>query len=80
LNDLSKDTLVTVSGVNAFDYMLLARMIHFFVPSKSIWGIKPSLLAVVFVTLDFASFVIQLVGGGMAGPGSPHDQIMKGLL
>jgi hypothetical protein len=64
------------SGVNAFDYMLLARMIHFFVPSQRIF-LKPSFLAVIFVCLDFVSFVIQLVGGGMATPGS--KDVMKGI-
>ncbi|OQE39246.1 hypothetical protein PENCOP_c007G07880 [Penicillium coprophilum] len=52
--------------VNAFDYMVLARMIHFFVPERRIGMFKPSLLAKVFVLLDFVSFIIQMIGGFMA--------------
>jgi hypothetical protein len=66
-------------GVNAFDYMVLARMIWFFIPAKSLWGIKPAMLAIVFVTLDITSFVIQLVGGGMAGPGQSQEKVMNGI-
>ena len=36
-------------------------------------------LAMVFVTLDIVAFVVQLVGGGMAGPGSEPDSARKGL-
>jgi hypothetical protein len=65
--------------VNAFAYMVLARMIYFFIPSKTLCGIKPSLLAIIFVSLDFSSFVIQLVGGGMAGPGQSQEALMRGI-
>ncbi|KAJ5314073.1 uncharacterized protein N7443_000957 [Penicillium atrosanguineum] len=52
--------------VNAFDYMVLARMIHFFVPERRIGIFKPSLLAKIFVLLDFGSFIVQMIGGFMA--------------
>ena len=54
-------------------------MIHFFLPTHSIFSIPASTLAIAFVSLDFISFVVQLVGGSMAGPTSPNDQIMKGI-
>jgi hypothetical protein len=59
--------------------MILARMIYFFIPSKSLFGIKPTVLAIIFVSLDFVSFVIQLVGGGMSGPGQSPEAIMRGV-
>ncbi|MCJ1403349.1 hypothetical protein MMC11_006572 [Xylographa trunciseda] len=65
--------------INAFDYMVLGRMIHFFLPPHSIFRIPASTLAMYFVSLDIVSFVIQLVGGAMGGPGSPPEQIMKGV-
>ncbi|RHZ52984.1 RTA1 domain-containing protein [Aspergillus thermomutatus] len=71
--------LLSPLWVNAFDYMVLARMIHFFVPDRRIGIFKPSLLAMIFVILDLGSFVIQLIGGGMAGPGADHDTMMKGI-
>ncbi|KAL4902741.1 RTA1 like protein-domain-containing protein [Aspergillus multicolor] len=65
--------------VNAFDYMVLARMINFFIPERQIGIFKPSLLAVVFVILDIGAFVIQLIGGGMATPTADAATMKKGL-
>ncbi len=59
--------------------MLLARMIHFFHPLKSVFRIRASLLALSFIILDFVSFVIQIVGGSYAGPTAPQDQQMRGV-
>lgn len=66
-------------GVNAFAYMVFARIVHFFSPTRKVWFFSPSILALVFVTLDIISFVIQLVGGGMAGPGASAESQQKGL-
>ncbi|KAF7524461.1 hypothetical protein PCG10_005721 [Penicillium crustosum] len=80
------DTVVTIAQmfvllaplwVNAFDYMVLARMIHFFVPERRIGMFKPSLLAKSFVLLDFASFVVQMIGGLMAN--GTGQQQMNGI-
>ena len=65
--------------VNAFDYMLFARMVHYFLPSKSLLGIRAGTFGVVFVGLDIFAFVIQLVGGMMAGPNDTQQQMMKGI-
>jgi hypothetical protein len=59
--------------------MVFARMVHFYSPTRKVWFFSPSILALVFVTLDIISFVIQLVGGGMAGPGASADSQKKGL-
>ncbi|RAH41681.1 RTA1 domain-containing protein [Aspergillus brunneoviolaceus CBS 621.78] len=71
--------LLSPLWVNAFDYMVLARMIYFFVPDRRIGIFKPSLLAIIFVLLDLGSFVIQLIGGSMAGPGADNATMMKGI-
>ncbi|KAJ5206976.1 RTA-like protein [Penicillium cf. griseofulvum] len=63
--------------VNAFDYMVLARMIHFFVPDHRIGIFKPSLLAKIFVLLDIVSFVVQMIGGFMANGKGPEQ--MNGI-
>ncbi|CZR56476.1 related to RTA1-involved in 7-aminocholesterol resistance [Phialocephala subalpina] len=65
--------------INAFAYMLLARLIHFFSPTHTIFRIPTAILSILFVSLDFISFVIQLVGGSYAGPTAPVDQQMKGV-
>lgn len=59
--------------------MVLARMVHFFVPSQKLLGIKASTFALTFVSLDIVSFVIQLIGGGMAGNDQPPAQQMHGI-
>jgi hypothetical protein len=59
--------------------MVLARIVHFFAPTKQIGKLKPSIMAFVFVILDFVSFVVQLIGGSMASPSSPEDQQKKAV-
>ncbi|TVY88786.1 Protein RTA1 [Lachnellula willkommii] len=65
--------------VNAFAYMVLGRLLYFFHPARTIMSIPASALAFAFVTLDFISFVIQLVGGSWAGPDDPTDKVMQGI-
>lgn len=55
-------------GVNAFAYMTFGRIVHAFHPSKTVFGIPAVTLAAIFVLLDITSFIIQLIGGGMASP------------
>ncbi|KAI1626474.1 RTA1 domain protein [Exophiala viscosa] len=65
--------------VNAFAYMVFARIVHFFSPTRKVWKISPSILAFIFVSLDITSFIIQLIGGGMAGPGASPAAQQKGV-
>jgi hypothetical protein len=59
--------------------MIFTRIVHFYSPIRKVWFFSPSILALIFVTLDIVSFVIQLIGGGMAGPGSSAESQKKGL-
>ncbi|KAM0260875.1 hypothetical protein ACHAPA_010091 [Fusarium lateritium] len=65
--------------VNAYAYMTLGRMVYYFTPSHSLIGIPAATLAAIFVGLDIVSFIVQLVGGSMAGPSSPPDERMKAI-
>ncbi|CAN9216184.1 unnamed protein product [Alternaria alternata] len=65
--------LVAPIWVNAFAYMVFARIVHFYSPTRKVWFLSPSILALNFVTLDIVSLVVQLIGGGMAGPGASAD-------
>jgi hypothetical protein len=67
------------SGVNAFAYMLLGRMIHFYLPEKKLCGIKAPSMARYFVCLDILSFIVQGIGGSMISPGADQQTIMKGI-
>jgi len=59
--------------------MVLGRLIHFFIPSHTLFSIPASTLAVGFVSLDFVSFVIQLIGGSWAGPTAPEAKQLQGV-
>ncbi|RDW73413.1 hypothetical protein BP6252_07320 [Coleophoma cylindrospora] len=65
--------------VNAFDYMVLGRMIYFFAPTRSLFSMPASTIAAAFVSLDFISFIIQLVGGSMSGPTSSAKDQLKAI-
>ncbi|KAI1077939.1 RTA1 like protein-domain-containing protein [Whalleya microplaca] len=71
--------LLSPLWVNAFAYMVLARMIHFFLPSHKVYNIPAPVLAAGFVTLDFVAFVVQLVGGSLAGPMAPADEKLRAI-
>ncbi|KAG4431398.1 hypothetical protein IFR05_013109 [Cadophora sp. M221] len=49
--------------INAFAYMVLGRMVFFFLENKRLYGVKAERMALVFVLLDLASFAIQFAGG-----------------
>ncbi|CRK28120.1 hypothetical protein BN1708_004557 [Verticillium longisporum] len=65
--------------VNAFAYMTLGRMIHFFHPRQAVLGLPASTLAALFVALDIVSFAVQLAGGSMAGPTTPPAEQMRAI-
>ncbi|RFU35114.1 hypothetical protein B7463_g1244, partial [Scytalidium lignicola] len=73
--------LLAPMWVNAFDYMVLGRMIHFFIPEKKVWRIKSTQIAKIFVWLDILSFLTQLAGGVLIAPGGGESQkeIMMGI-
>ncbi|RDW58835.1 hypothetical protein BP6252_13311 [Coleophoma cylindrospora] len=48
--------------INAFDYMVLGRMIYYFLPDHKVLGLRAERVAVFFITSDITSFLIQLCG------------------
>lgn len=59
--------------------MVLGRMIYFFHPTQSTFGIKAVNLAKLFVWLDILSFIIQLSGGLLVSPGQEPKLLLTGL-
>lgn len=59
--------------------MVLSRMIYYFLKSHSLLSVPATAIATIFVTLDFVSFVIQLVGGSMAGPTASAEDQLKAI-
>ncbi|TVY67364.1 Protein RTM1 [Lachnellula suecica] len=58
--------LVTLAPilVNAFDYMLLGRMVHYYLPSQKIF-VRASHFSRYFVWLDIIAFLVQLAGASI---------------
>ncbi|KAJ7282298.1 RTA1 like protein-domain-containing protein [Mycena rebaudengoi] len=50
--------------INAFDYVVMSRVVHLFSPDKRVLGIGARRLALCFVLLDITAFLMQ-VGGGV---------------
>ncbi|TGO23065.1 hypothetical protein BPAE_0145g00140 [Botrytis paeoniae] len=71
--------LLAPMWVNAFVYMVLGRMIYFFIPDQKVWGIKGIQIAKIFVWLDVLSFITQLVGGILISPGADPNIPMIGI-
>lgn len=65
--------------INAFAYMTIARMVHYFLPDKTVWRIRGVSLAKYFVWADVLAFLVQAVGGIMATPQAGADVIKIGL-
>ncbi|ODH23742.1 hypothetical protein ACO22_05361 [Paracoccidioides brasiliensis] len=45
--------------LNAFVFMVMGRMIYFFIPEKKIYGVSAKRITVVFVALDVFSMIVQ---------------------
>jgi RTA1 like protein len=69
----------TPVGVNAFAYMTVGRMIHFFHPSQRVGRVKGSSVAKYFVWADIVSFLVQGTGGSMLSPGNSAQTMKTGL-
>lgn len=61
--------------------MLLGRMIYYYLPSRSVFGIQATSLTKIFVLCDITAFILQAAGGSMAsqGPTESQSQINRGL-
>ena len=57
--------------INAFAYMVLGRMIHFFLTPDKVMGIRARSVTKMFVWFDIFSFIVQLIGGLMTNSTNP---------
>ncbi|KAJ7595680.1 RTA1 like protein-domain-containing protein [Mycena floridula] len=86
-HNVTSETLNTVAQllvllaplwINAFVYMILGRMVYYYLPSKKIW-IRAERLALCFILLDITAFVIQAAGGILASGSNPPKTVLLGL-
>ncbi|KAF3937255.1 hypothetical protein ABW19_dt0202155 [Dactylella cylindrospora] len=60
--------------VNAFAYMVLGRMVFYYLNEKKVCGIKAKKLTVVFVWLDIIAFIVQYAGAMMSSIRDDDDK------
>ncbi|KAK0099487.1 hypothetical protein ONS95_004695 [Cadophora gregata] len=65
--------------MNAFSYLILTHMIHFYHPTQHLLSLRAPTFSTLFIPLDILCFIIQLIGGSMAGVGAPPQQMQTGL-
>ncbi|KAH7354524.1 RTA1 domain-containing protein [Plectosphaerella cucumerina] len=72
---ISSNLLVLLSPlwVNAFAYMVVGRMVYYWLPSKSIWRLKARTMTSLFVWLDVVLFFVQATGGSMIENEDPES-------
>ncbi|KAH8723180.1 RTA1 like protein-domain-containing protein [Phaeosphaeriaceae sp. PMI808] len=64
--------------INAFCFMVMARLVHMFMPDNRIFRVKGSIMAVLFVFLDILAFVVQLLGALKATNKDDRKIVQKG--
>jgi len=62
--------------VNASAYMVMGRMVYYWLPDKKIWKIKARTLSIWFVWLDVGTFLVQATGGSMIDDTDPQSAKM----
>lgn len=65
--------LLSPLWVNAFVYMVVGRMIYYWLPSKSIWRLKARTMTSWFVWIDVILFFVQATGGSMIENEDPNS-------
>lgn len=66
--------------INAYVYMILGRMMHFFLANDRVFGIRARKITLVFVLFDITAFIVQLSGGLMtSGTDIPVATVKLGL-
>ncbi|KAK7018502.1 RTA1-domain-containing protein [Favolaschia claudopus] len=68
--------LLSPLWINAFLYVLMSRMVYFFVPEKRVGGISARRLSLCFVLLDITAFLMQAGGGSMISSDDPKTALL----
>jgi hypothetical protein len=65
--------------INAFAYMVLGRMVHFFLTDDKVFGLKAKRVTLIFVLCDISTFLVQAAGGSMISSANPVSTQRTGL-
>ena len=63
--------------INAFVYMILGMMIHFFLANDRVYGVRARKVTLIFVLFDITAFCVQLAGGLMSSGDDQPVSITK---
>ncbi|KAJ7161145.1 RTA1 like protein-domain-containing protein [Mycena filopes] len=58
--------------INAFLYVLMARLVYFFLPEQHVGGISAQRLSLCFVLCDITAFLMQAGGGSIISSDTPR--------
>jgi hypothetical protein len=77
-------TFLAPLWINAFVYMTVARMVHFFSPDHRVrvlglWTLRGAGISKWFIWADVITFLVQAGGASMAGPGQDPNTLRWGL-
>jgi len=64
--------------INAFDYMIISRLVKVFLSNDRVLGLKGSILGKLFVCFDLVSFIVQ-IGGGLMSLSKTANTAKRGL-
>ena len=65
--------------INAFVYMVLGRMVHFYLANDRIFGLRARRITLMFVLFDITAFLIQATGGMMLNTSMPVKTQKMGM-
>lgn len=65
--------------INAFAYMVLGRMVHFFLTNDQVFHLKAKRITLIFVLCDISTFLVQAAGGSMTTSTNPPATQQAGL-
>ncbi|KAJ7487229.1 RTA1 like protein-domain-containing protein [Mycena galericulata] len=68
--------LLSPLWINAFLYVLMSRLVYFFVPEKRVAGINAQRLSLCFVLLDITAFLMQASGGVLIDSDTPKTALL----
>ncbi|KAH8818857.1 RTA1 domain-containing protein [Flagelloscypha sp. PMI_526] len=60
--------------INAFCYMILGRVVLYFIPEQRVWGVSARRLSLIFVLLDVLAFGVQATGAVLANNSDGNSQ------
>ncbi|KIM72946.1 hypothetical protein PILCRDRAFT_803227 [Piloderma croceum F 1598] len=69
--------LLALLWINAFDYIILGRMVYYFLAEQNLFYVHATKFSVCFVWLDIVSFLVQATGGIILSGTNDSQQLLN---